>query len=102
METFADYILAEKDYGRKIEIMHYLKKKTMVTVPSSPFRVTVQPYPFISCRIVPCFALPQSYPIFAYRGISIPLLCSYRSGSQGLSTTYEQAHVVLDLLTLAS
>ena len=24
METFADYILAEKDYGRKIEIMHYL------------------------------------------------------------------------------
>lgn len=27
METFADYILAEKDYGRKIEIMHYLKKK---------------------------------------------------------------------------
>ena len=25
METFADYILAEKDYGRKIEIMHYLK-----------------------------------------------------------------------------
>ena len=44
----------------------------------------------------------QSYPIFAYRGIIIPLLCSYRGGSQGLSPTYEQAHVGLDLLTLAS
>ena len=52
--------------------------------------------------IVPCFALPQSYPIFAYRGIIIPLLCSYRGGSQGLSPTYERAHVGLDLLTLAS
>ena len=30
-----------------------------------------------------------------------PLLCSYRGGSQGLSLTYEQAHVGLDLLTLA-
>ena len=30
------------------------------------------------------------------------LLCSYRGGSQGLSPTYEQAHVGLDLLTLAS
>ena len=42
------------------------------------------------------------YPIFAYRGIIIPLLCSYRGGSKGLSPTYEQAHVGLDLLTLAS
>ena len=42
------------------------------------------------------------YPIFAYRGIKIPLLCSYRGGSQGLSTTYEQTHVVLDLLTPTS
>ena len=33
-------------------------------------------------------------PIFAYRGIYIPLLCSYRGGSQGLSPTYERAHVV--------
>ena len=47
-------------------------------------------------------ALPQSYRIFAYRGIIIPLLCSYRGGSKGLSPTYEQAHVGLDLLTLAS
>ena len=47
-------------------------------------------------------ALPQSAPVFAYRGIIIPLLCSYRGGSQGLSSTYEQAHVDLDLLTLAS
>ena len=26
-ETFADYILGEKDWGRKLEIMYYLKKK---------------------------------------------------------------------------
>ena len=38
----------------------------------------------------------------AYRGIVIPLLGSYWGGSQGLSPTYEQAHVGLDLLTLAS
>ena len=43
-----------------------------------------------------------STPVFAYRGIIIPLLCSYRGGSQGLSSTYEQAHVDLDLLTLTS
>ena len=59
--------------------------------------------PQLRClRIVPCVALPQSSPVFAYRGIIIPLLCSYRGGSQGLSSTYEQAHVDLDLLTLAS
>lgn len=28
METFADYILSEKDWIKKMEIMHYLKKKT--------------------------------------------------------------------------
>ena len=53
-------------------------------------------------RIVPCVALPQSSQLFAYRGIVIPLLGSYWGGSQGLSSTYEQAHVDLDLLTLAS
>ena len=70
-------------------------------------------------RIVPYFVLPQfflrsasvgakhvplahSTPVFAYRGIIIPLLCSYLGGSQSLSSTYEQAHVDLDLLTLAS
>ena len=37
----------------------------------------------------------------AYRGIVIPLLGSYWGGSQGLSSTYEQAHVDLDLLILA-
>ena len=46
------------------------------------------------------FHNPAQY--FAYRGIYIPLLCSYRGGSQGPSPTYEQAHVGLDLLTLAS
>lgn len=30
METFADYILAEKDFDKKIEIMFYLKKKTNI------------------------------------------------------------------------
>ena len=59
--------------------------------------------PQLCClRIVPCVTLPQSSPVFAYRGIIIPLLCSYLGGSQGLSSTYEQAHVDLDLLTLAS
>ena len=28
METFADYILSEKDWIKKMEIMHYLQKKT--------------------------------------------------------------------------
>lgn len=28
METFAEYILKEKDFGKKIEIMSYLSKKT--------------------------------------------------------------------------
>lgn len=28
METFADYILSEKDWIKKMEIMYYLKKKT--------------------------------------------------------------------------
>ena len=28
METFADYILAEKDFNKKIEIAYYLQKKT--------------------------------------------------------------------------
>ena len=67
-------------------------------------------------RIVPCIALPQSSPVFAYRGIIILFLClrsasvgakrtstgcsaPYRGGFQGLSSTYEQAHVDLDLLT---
>ena len=27
-ETFADYILGEKDWGKKLEIMYYLKKRT--------------------------------------------------------------------------
>ena len=30
METFADYILSEKDWIKKMEIMHYLIKKTGV------------------------------------------------------------------------
>ena len=30
METFADYILSEKDWIKKMEIMHYLRKKTGV------------------------------------------------------------------------
>ena len=38
-------------------------------------------------------ALPQSYPIFAYREAGASLLCSYRGGSQSHSPPYEQAHV---------
>ena len=30
METFADYILAEEDFVKKVEIMFYLKKKTNI------------------------------------------------------------------------
>ena len=30
METFAEYILSEKDWVRKMEIMYYLKKKTNI------------------------------------------------------------------------
>ena len=55
---------------------------------------------FMITRIVSCFALPQSFPLFAYRGINIPLLCSYRGVSQGHSPTLVQAQVGSDLLTL--
>ena len=57
---------------------------------------------FYDARILKVRSTEQSTPVFAYRGIIIPLLCSYRGGSQGLSSTYEQAHVDLDLLPLAS
>lgn len=30
MENFADYILSEKNYGKKLEIMYYLKKKVNI------------------------------------------------------------------------
>ena len=30
MESFAEYILSEQDFGRKVEIMLYLKKKTNI------------------------------------------------------------------------
>ena len=53
-------------------------------------------------RIVTCFALPQSCPIFGYRGIFIPLLSSYRGGSLSHKTTFMQAYRGLWLLTLAS
>ena len=70
-------------------------------------------------RIVPCIALPQSSPVFAYRGIIIPLLClrsasvgakrtstgcsaPYRGGSLSHKTTLVQAHRGFRLLTLAS
>ena len=43
-------------------------------------------------RIVPCFALPQSCPIFGYRGVYTPLLSSYLGGSLSHITTHVQAH----------
>ena len=51
-------------------------------------------------RIVSCFALSQSDPLFAYRVAYAPLLCSYCGVSKSLLTTYVHAHVVYDLLTL--
>ena len=48
-------------------------------------------------RIIPCFALSQFVQIFAYFGIYIPLLSSHWGRSQGLSLTYEQAHISLNL-----
>ena len=30
MNSFAEYILSEEDFGKKIEIMSYLKKKTNI------------------------------------------------------------------------
>ena len=53
-------------------------------------------------RIVPCFALPQSCPLFVYRGVYTPLLYSYRGGSLSHKTTPVQAHRGFRLLTLAS
>ena len=44
-------------------------------------------------RIVSCFALPQSYPTFAYREAYAPLLCSFWGVSQGHSPTIVQAQV---------
>lgn len=57
--------------------------------------------------MIPCglFRAAHSHnptPIFAYRGAYAPLLCEYRGGSQGHSTTNVQAHVMSDLLTLVS
>ena len=46
--------------------------------------------------------LSQSYPLFAYREAYAPLLCSYWGGFQGHYTTFVQAPVVSDLLTLVS
>lgn len=42
MENFADYILAEKDFGKKIEIVSYLKKKTNIFFDNSViFKATI-------------------------------------------------------------
>ena len=29
-ETFADYILGKEDWGKKLEVMYYLKRKTNI------------------------------------------------------------------------
>ena len=49
-----------------------------------------------------CCTLSQSYTIFVYRGAYAPLLYSYCGVSTGHITTYVQAHVVNDFLTLES
>ena len=53
-------------------------------------------------RIATRFALPQSYTIFVYRGACAPLLYSYCGVSTRHITTFVQAQVVNDLLTLES
>jgi len=37
METFAEYILNEKDHFKKMEIMDYLKKKTGIYYDASVY-----------------------------------------------------------------
>lgn len=42
METFAEYILSEENFGKKIEIMSYLKKKTNIFFDNSViFKATI-------------------------------------------------------------
>lgn len=42
METFAEYILSEEDFGKKVEIMSYLKKKTNIFFDNSViFKATI-------------------------------------------------------------
>lgn len=42
METFADYILSEKDWVRKMEIVYYLQKKTGIYLDKSiPFKTAI-------------------------------------------------------------
>ena len=49
------------------------------------FRATHLRFTSVVAKRVPlALSNPQSYPIFAYRGMYIPLLCSYRGGFQGL------------------
>ena len=51
-------------------------------------------------RIAPRFALPQSYPPFAYRKAYASLLCSYRGRSSRQKITLVQAHRNFCLVTL--
>lgn len=42
METFAEYMLSEEDFGKKVEIMLYLKKKTNIFFDNSViFKATI-------------------------------------------------------------
>ena len=45
------------------------------------FRIKMMLGSKVITRIVPCFALPQSYEIFGYRVTNVPLLSSYFGGS---------------------
>ena len=67
------------------------------------FRATrLRSTPVVAKRVPLALSNPQSCPKFGYRVAYAPLLSSCWGGSQGLSPTYEQAHVGLDLLTLVS
>lgn len=47
-ESFADYILNEKDWGKKLEIMYYLKKKTGIFYDNSVIFKTLITKMFLS------------------------------------------------------
>ena len=47
-ETFADYMLGEKDWGKKLEIMYYLKKRTGIYYDNSVIFKTLITKMFLS------------------------------------------------------
>ena len=70
-ESFADYILGEKDWGKKLEIMYYLKKRTGIFYDNSVIFKTLLTKLFLDY-------LHECYPKFEIddnRVITARLLC---------------------------